>query len=148
MVFRGQSEGKSIFAAFGWGKFWGEQQAAVAIVAAACIFKIACRCCLPLSMCSRDTATTFRLIVRPRDGQPAGSPVPFRCYLSIGSQQMPLGALKRNRSESSVLSLVREFPPNARRGERCVCLAAHGPIVGCSRSSAQSERCDRRSPLT
>ena len=37
MVFRGQSEGKSIFAVFGWGKFWGEQQAAVALVAAACI---------------------------------------------------------------------------------------------------------------
>ena len=48
MVFRGQSEGKSIFAAFGWGKFWGEQQAAVALVAAACIFQMtfeqSCRC--------------------------------------------------------------------------------------------------------
>ena len=45
MVFRGQSEGKSIFAAFGWGKFWGEQQAAVALVAAACIFKMAFEYC-------------------------------------------------------------------------------------------------------
>jgi hypothetical protein len=43
MVFRGQSEGKSIFAAFGWGKFWGEQQAAAALVAAACIFPMAFR---------------------------------------------------------------------------------------------------------
>ena len=45
MVFRGQSEGKSIFAAFGRWKFWGEQQAAVALVAAACIFKMAFEYC-------------------------------------------------------------------------------------------------------
>jgi hypothetical protein len=32
-----------MFAAFGWGKFWGEQQAAVALVAAACISKMAVR---------------------------------------------------------------------------------------------------------
>ena len=34
-----------MFAAFGWGKFWGEQQAAVALVAAACIFKTAFEYC-------------------------------------------------------------------------------------------------------
>lgn len=67
MVFRGQSKGKSIFAAFGWGKFWGEQQAAVALVAAACIFKMAFEYCLSLPMCSSGkTATTFRFFAAPR----------------------------------------------------------------------------------
>ena len=77
MVFRGQSEGKSIFAAFGWGKFWGEQQAAVALVAAACILAFDLSLRVVLDTANLRNASSGRILrisgVRKRNSR-AGTP--------------------------------------------------------------------------